>query len=196
MTYILNHNPNRKYFFVSFFCLFVIISSRSVMSDERSYPTSPNHPQDVGGAGSDGKDTGPNQTQSLDRAYRPPVSTSASNRQHSLGRVQQHPQPSDSSINGPWPTAAKDYRYRSLSLPLPMVVGAVALQQVLGSIMQSGAFFVEFMFSSCLHGLHPCTLVFSQSIPMQSGSLEIPTLSFVCLCMCAGVYIHPVCVAP
>ncbi|KAI5096962.1 wiskott-Aldrich syndrome protein family member 3-like, partial [Silurus meridionalis] len=84
---------------------------RSGMSDEHSYPTSPNHPQDTGGAGSDGKETGPTQTQSLDRAYRPPASTSASTRQHSLGRVQQHhgAPPPDPSLNGPRPSASKDY---------------------------------------------------------------------------------------
>ncbi|XP_056587768.1 actin-binding protein WASF3 [Triplophysa dalaica] len=81
---------------------------RSGMSDEHSYPASPNHPQDAGGAGAEGKDTGPTQTQSLDRAYRPQASGSA--RQHSLGRVQaHHGPPPDSSLNGPRPTAAKDY---------------------------------------------------------------------------------------
>lgn len=92
---------------------------RSGMSDEHSYPTSPNHPQETGGAGSDGKETGPTQTQSLDRAYRPPASTSASTRQHSLGRVQQHhgAPPPDPSLNGPRPSAAKDYRCR-LMIPL------------------------------------------------------------------------------
>lgn len=80
------------------------------MSDEHSYPASPNHPQDAGGTGADGKDTGPTQTQSLDRAYRPPASAAA--RQHSLGRVQaHHGPPTDSSLNGPRPTAAKEYRH-------------------------------------------------------------------------------------
>ncbi|XP_003200954.1 actin-binding protein WASF3 [Danio rerio] len=85
---------------------------RSGMSDEHSYPASPNHPQEVGGVGPDGKDGGPTQTQSLDRAYRPAVSSSAASaRQHSLGRVQPHhgPPPADSSLNGPRPAAAKDY---------------------------------------------------------------------------------------
>uniref|UniRef100_A0A3B1J6Y0 Wiskott-Aldrich syndrome protein family member n=1 Tax=Astyanax mexicanus TaxID=7994 RepID=A0A3B1J6Y0_ASTMX len=85
---------------------------RSCMSDEHSYPASPNHPQEAGGAGADGKDSGPTQTQSLDRAYRPPASAaSATARQHSLGRVQQHhgAPPPDSSLNGPRPAAAKDY---------------------------------------------------------------------------------------
>ncbi|KAI4882507.1 hypothetical protein NFI96_018909, partial [Prochilodus magdalenae] len=88
------------------------VKSESGMSDEHSYPASPNHPQDVGGAGADGKDSGPTQTQSLDRAYRPPASAAAAAaRQHSLGRVQQHhgAPPPDSSLNGPRPAAAKDY---------------------------------------------------------------------------------------
>ncbi|ROJ62479.1 Wiskott-Aldrich syndrome protein family member 3 [Anabarilius grahami] len=86
---------------------------RSGMSDEHSYPASPNHPQEAGGAGADGKDAGPTQTQSLDRAYRPPASsTSAAARQHSLGRVQAHGPPlPDSALNGPRPTAAKEYRH-------------------------------------------------------------------------------------
>ncbi|XP_051955607.1 actin-binding protein WASF3-like [Xyrauchen texanus] len=85
---------------------------RSGMSDEHSYPASPNNPQEAAGAGVDGKDSGPTQTQSLDRAYRPPASaTSAAARQHSLGRVQAHhgPLPADSSLNGPRPTAAKEH---------------------------------------------------------------------------------------
>ncbi|KAI2650989.1 Wiskott-Aldrich syndrome protein family member 3 [Labeo rohita] len=71
----------------------------SGMSDEHSYPASPSHPQEAGGGGADGKDAGPTQTQSLDRAYRPPASsTAAAARQHSLGRVQAHhgPPPPDS----------------------------------------------------------------------------------------------------
>ncbi|KTG04488.1 hypothetical protein cypCar_00003450 [Cyprinus carpio] len=87
---------------------------RSGMSDEHSYPASPSHPQEAGGTGADGKDAGPTQTQSLDRAYRPPASsTTAGARQHSLGRVQTHhgPPPADSSLNGPRPTAAKEYRH-------------------------------------------------------------------------------------
>ncbi|XP_028840607.1 wiskott-Aldrich syndrome protein family member 3 [Denticeps clupeoides] len=88
---------------------------RSGMSDEHSYPASPNHPsQDVGGPGADGKDAaGPNQTQSLDRAYRPPTSSSAAGaaRQHSLGRVQAHhgPPSTDPALNGPRPATAKEY---------------------------------------------------------------------------------------
>lgn len=99
--------------------LSIFYQCRSGMSDEHSYPTSPSHPQDSGGAGSDGKESGPTQTQSLDRAYRPPASASASIRQHSLSRVQQHhgaPLP-DPSLNGPRPSAAKDYRYRCISSP-------------------------------------------------------------------------------
>uniref|UniRef100_A0A672QRU9 Wiskott-Aldrich syndrome protein family member n=1 Tax=Sinocyclocheilus grahami TaxID=75366 RepID=A0A672QRU9_SINGR len=87
---------------------------RSGMSDEHSYPASPSHPLEAAGAGADGKDAGPTQTQSLDRVYRPPASsTAAAARQHSLGRVQTHhgPPQADSSLNGPWPTAAKDYRH-------------------------------------------------------------------------------------
>ncbi|KAG5284825.1 hypothetical protein AALO_G00030890 [Alosa alosa] len=84
---------------------------RSGMSDELSYPASPNHPPEAGGPGADGKDSGPTQTQSLDRAYRPPASGAASGaaRQHSLGRVPSHPPPTDQALNGPRPTAAKDY---------------------------------------------------------------------------------------
>lgn len=83
---------------------------RSGLSDEHSYPASPNHPpQD----GPDGKDAAPTQTQSLDRAYRPPASaaSSAAARQHSLGRVPSHHAPpgTDSALNGPRPTSAKDY---------------------------------------------------------------------------------------
>ncbi len=83
------------------------------MSDEHSYPASPSLPQDAGGAGADGKDPGPTQTQSLDRGNRPPASsTAAAPRQHSLGRVQAHgPPPPDSALNGPRPTAAKEYRH-------------------------------------------------------------------------------------
>ncbi|KAL2094560.1 hypothetical protein ACEWY4_009279 [Coilia grayii] len=87
---------------------------RSGMSDEHSYPASPNHPpQEAGGPGVDGKDAAPTQTQSLDRAYRPPASAAAASgaRQHSLGRVPSHhaPPPADSALNGPRPTSAKDY---------------------------------------------------------------------------------------
>ncbi|XP_042603893.1 wiskott-Aldrich syndrome protein family member 3-like [Cyprinus carpio] len=85
---------------------------RSGMSDEHSYPASPSHPQEAGAAGADGKDAGLTQTQSLDRAYRPPASsTAAAARQHSLGRLQAHhgPPAPDSSLNGPRPTAAKEY---------------------------------------------------------------------------------------
>ncbi|XP_041949206.1 wiskott-Aldrich syndrome protein family member 3 [Alosa sapidissima] len=84
---------------------------RSGMSDELSYPASPNHPPEGSGPGADGKDSGPTQTQSLDRAYRPPASGAASGaaRQHSLGRVPSHPPPTDQALNGPRPTAAKDY---------------------------------------------------------------------------------------
>lgn len=101
---------------VVMFLLVLALSSvslrRSGLSDEHSYPTSPSHPQDTGGAGGDGKESAPTQTQSLDRAYRPPASVSASARQHSLGRVQQHhgAPPPDPSLNGPRPSAAKDYR--------------------------------------------------------------------------------------
>lgn len=84
------------------------------MSDEHSYPASPNHPPEAGGPGADGKDAAPTQTQSLDRAYRPPTSAAAAAaaRQHSLGRVPSHhaPPPTDSALNGPRPAAAKDYR--------------------------------------------------------------------------------------
>ncbi|XP_059382832.1 actin-binding protein WASF3-like [Carassius carassius] len=85
---------------------------RSGMSDEHSYPASPSHPQEAGAAGADGKDAGLTQTQSLDRAYRPPASsTAAAARQHSLGRLQAHhgPPAADASLNGPRPTAAKEY---------------------------------------------------------------------------------------
>ncbi|XP_056119510.1 actin-binding protein WASF3 [Rhinichthys klamathensis goyatoka] len=85
---------------------------RSGMSDEHSYPASPNHPPEAGGAGADGKDGGPTQTQSLDRAHRPPGSTSSAGaRQHSLGRLQVHhgPPVPESALNGPRPTAAKEY---------------------------------------------------------------------------------------
>ncbi|KAJ7996373.1 hypothetical protein DPEC_G00236420 [Dallia pectoralis] len=86
---------------------------RSGMSDDLSYPASPNHlPQDGVVLGPDGKEhlTGTNQTQSLDRAYRPPAvtATSAQGRQHSLGRMQPHPGTADPSLNGPGPAAGKD----------------------------------------------------------------------------------------
>ncbi|XP_031665494.1 wiskott-Aldrich syndrome protein family member 3-like [Oncorhynchus kisutch] len=88
---------------------------RSGMSDELSYPASPNHPPQEGAVlGPDGKEhlTGLNQTQSLDRAYRPPAAgnAAAQARQHSLGRVQpnQGPTPTDPSLNGPRPAAAKE----------------------------------------------------------------------------------------
>uniref|UniRef100_A0AAZ3ST06 Wiskott-Aldrich syndrome protein family member n=1 Tax=Oncorhynchus tshawytscha TaxID=74940 RepID=A0AAZ3ST06_ONCTS len=88
---------------------------RSGMSDEQSYPASPNHPPQEGVVlGPDGKEhlTGPNQTQSLDRAYRPPAAatTAAQGRQHSLGRMQPHhgPTPADPSLNGPRPAASKE----------------------------------------------------------------------------------------
>ncbi|XP_031427796.1 wiskott-Aldrich syndrome protein family member 3 [Clupea harengus] len=92
---------------------------RSGMSDELSYPASPNHPpQEVGGPGPDGMDSAPSQTQSLDRAYRPPASATASGaaRQHSLGRVPSHP-PTDSALNGPRPAAAKDYSGHQMPEP-------------------------------------------------------------------------------
>lgn len=98
--------------------------SRSGMSDEQSYPASPNHPPQEGVVlGPDGKEhlTGPNQTQSLDRAYRPPAAatTAAQGRQHSLGRMQPHhgPTPADPSLNGPRPAASKEARCVS-QLPL------------------------------------------------------------------------------
>ncbi|XP_064182385.1 actin-binding protein WASF3-like isoform X1 [Anguilla rostrata] len=93
--------------------------SRSVASDvaEHSYPASPNHPsQQVGGSSpystAEGKEhlTGPSQTQSLDRAYRPPPAA-AGRQAHSLGRAQppHAPPPADPALNGPRPQAVKDY---------------------------------------------------------------------------------------
>ncbi|XP_067085216.1 actin-binding protein WASF3 [Osmerus mordax] len=88
---------------------------RSGLSDEMSYPTSPSLPNQEATA-PDGMDhlTNPNQTQSLDRAYRPPASAvaAATARQHSLGRTQPHPHhgapPADSALNGPHPSTTKD----------------------------------------------------------------------------------------
>lgn len=107
-------------FSISSFSYRMSISHRSGMSDELSYPASPNHPpQEVG---PDGKDAAPTQTQSLDRAYRPPASSGAPSgaRQHSLGRVPSHhpPPPTDAALNGPRPTSAKDYRSELTHLTL------------------------------------------------------------------------------
>lgn len=91
------------------------------MSDDPSFPASPLH-RDA--SGHDGKDhvtavtAGNGQTQSLDRALRPAVAssavTAATARQHSLGRNQPHhhhhpPQLAGSSNqNGAWSNAAKE----------------------------------------------------------------------------------------
>ncbi|XP_071395116.1 actin-binding protein WASF3-like [Centroberyx affinis] len=95
---------------------------RSGMSDDPSFPSSPHHdPQ-----GHDGKDhvsmatSGSGQTQSLDRALRPPSASSAiaaaTSRQHSLGRNQphhhHHPAPvagsANQALNGARTNAAKE----------------------------------------------------------------------------------------
>ncbi|KAG7484264.1 hypothetical protein MATL_G00047370 [Megalops atlanticus] len=93
--------------------------NRSVMSDvgEHSFPASPNHPsQQVSGSSSysavEGREllTAPSQTQSLDRAYRPPA-IAPGRQANSLGRVQppHGPPPIDPALNGPRPQAVKDY---------------------------------------------------------------------------------------
>uniref|UniRef100_UPI003AAFA73C actin-binding protein WASF3-like n=1 Tax=Centroberyx gerrardi TaxID=166262 RepID=UPI003AAFA73C len=95
---------------------------QSGMSDDPSFPSSPHHdPQ-----GHDGKDHvsmatgGSGQTQSLDRALRPPSASSAvaaaTSRQHSLGRNQphhhHHPPPvagsANQALNGARTNAAKE----------------------------------------------------------------------------------------
>ncbi|XP_056136716.1 actin-binding protein WASF3 [Lampris incognitus] len=70
---------------------------RSGVSDDQSFPASPHHDAAL----HDGKDqcsmasSRPGQTQSLDRAHRPPPasSTGPTSRQHSLGRTQNHQHP-------------------------------------------------------------------------------------------------------
>ncbi|KAG9338946.1 hypothetical protein JZ751_024336 [Albula glossodonta] len=92
--------------------------NRSVMSDvgEHSFPASPNHPQQVSGSSSysaaEGREllAAQAQTQSLDRAYRPPLAAS-SRQANSLGRMQppHGPPPADPALNGPRPQAVKDH---------------------------------------------------------------------------------------
>ncbi|KAM3865218.1 actin-binding protein WASF3-like [Diretmus argenteus] len=95
---------------------------RSGMSDDASFPTTPNHDPQV----HDGKDlvtvatSGIGQTQSLDRAVRPTATSSAiataTSRQHSLGRNQthhhHHPPPlsgsANQALNGARTNAAKE----------------------------------------------------------------------------------------
>ncbi|XP_039621691.1 wiskott-Aldrich syndrome protein family member 3-like [Polypterus senegalus] len=100
--------------------------SRSVASDagEHSYPGSPNNPSQQVSTSSSYSTTetkelhvAPLQTQSLDRAYRPP--TTVSNRQNSLNRVQQPHIPllSDSAPNGPRPPIVKDYSSQQMQVP-------------------------------------------------------------------------------